>query len=142
MNWGKSIVLAFVLFAAFIATLVTVCFRQDVNLVTKDYYREELAYQEQINRMALTALLEEKPSIQIEQGMLKVAYRDFHRVQQGALTLFRPSNPAHDKIFRIVRSQGIVQYFPIDTMQRGMYRAQLRWEMDGQEYYVEEVINI
>lgn len=142
MNWGKSIVLAFVLFGVFIATLVTVCFRQDVSLVTRDYYTEELGYQKQIDRMTHTAELKEKPSISVEPGVLKVTYADFERLQQGALTLFRPSDPAQDKVFTIARSAGVVQYFPIDGMQHGMYRAKLKWEMDGREFYVEEVINL
>ncbi len=142
MNWGKSIVVAFILFAAFIATLVTVCFRQDINLVTRDYYDEELAYQKQIDRMAQTAMLKEKPSIAVERGLLKVTYSDFGRLQHGALILFRPSDPAHDKAFAIMRSDEAVQFFPIDGMKRGMYRAKLKWEIDGQEFYIEEVINL
>ena len=49
MNWGKSIVLSFILFAAFIGTLVTVCIRQDISLVSKDYYEEELQYDKSVN---------------------------------------------------------------------------------------------
>ena len=51
MNWGKSIVLSFVLFAAFIVTLVTVCLRQDISLVSKEYYKEELQYENQLTRL-------------------------------------------------------------------------------------------
>jgi hypothetical protein len=40
MNWGKWIIVSFVLFAGFIGTLVTVCVRQDISLVSKDYYKE------------------------------------------------------------------------------------------------------
>jgi len=63
MNIGKWIVVAFVLFAAFIGTLVVVCVRQDVSLVSRDYYRQELAYQNQIQRLNNTAALLEKPVI-------------------------------------------------------------------------------
>ena len=45
MNWGKSIVLAFVLFAVFIGVLVAVCVREDISLVSRNYYNEELDYQ-------------------------------------------------------------------------------------------------
>jgi hypothetical protein len=41
----------FILFAAFIGTLVTVCLRQDISLVSKDYYKEELQYENQLTRL-------------------------------------------------------------------------------------------
>ena len=112
MNWGKSIILAFILFAAFIATLVTVCMRQDVNLVTKEYYKEELAYQAQIDRMDHAANLLQQPSIDIEQGyLLKITYPDFANVEEGVLHLFRPSDPDLDKEFELRKSNETQQYF-------------------------------
>ena len=57
---------AFVFFALFIGTLVTICVRQDITLVTKEYYKEELAYQEQIDRMNNVNNLGEVPEISIE----------------------------------------------------------------------------
>ena len=63
MDFGKWIVVAFVLFAVFIGTLVTVCVRQDISLVSKEYYKEELAYQDQIVRIANTEKLGLKPKI-------------------------------------------------------------------------------
>ncbi len=142
MNWGRSIILAFVLFIAFIATLVTVCVRQDINLVTKDYYREELQYQKQIDRLTHTAALKSKPTIELEQGLLKINYTDFPLVQEGALELFRPSDPSHDKVFSLTRSETDVQYFSTEGMQKGMYRARMKWTMDGEEFYIEQAITL
>jgi hypothetical protein len=42
MSWGKWIVVSFLLFAGFIATLVTICMKEDVGLVSSSYYDEEL----------------------------------------------------------------------------------------------------
>jgi hypothetical protein len=143
MNWGKSIVLAFVLFGAFIATLVTVCMRQDVSLVTRDYYKEELVYQAHIDRLAHTAMLTEKPTIRVDQrNVITVAYADFNKVQEGVLQLFRPSDPSQDKAFEFGRSAQSLLYFSTAGLDAGMYRARIRWKMEGQEYYVEQIINL
>ena len=143
MNWGKSIVVAFVLFTAFIATLVTVCVKQDVSLVTKDYYREELVYQEQIDRMAHTAMLSVKPDIKVgDANVLVISYPDFALVEEGALKLFRPSDPAMDKEFELRKTNGPALYFSTEGMERGMYRARLKWTMDGQDFYLEQVVNL
>lgn len=141
MNWGKSIIAAFILFGAFIGTLVTICVRQDINLVTKEYYREELDYQRQIDRIAHTAMLTKKPSIKVEEGdLLKIIYPDFSRVQKGALELFRPSDARLDKLFELKRTTEFSQLFSTAGMNRGMYRARLRWTMNGEEFFLEQVI--
>ena len=142
MNWGKSIIVAFILFAAFIGTLVTVCVRQDVNLVTKDYYKEELDFQRQIDRIAHTAMLSDKPSIKVEGRLLKINYPDFARVQRGALQLFRPSDARMDKLFELQRTTSHAQFFSTEGMNKGMYRARLRWTMEGKEFFLEQVIHL
>lgn len=140
MNWGKSIIVAFILFAAFIGTLVTICVRQDIHLVTKDYYREELAYQRQIDRMSHTAMLTDKPSIKVEGDLLNVAYTDLSRIQYGELRLFRPSDSRMDKLFELRKSTEASQYFSTAGMHKGMYRARLQWTLNGEEFFMEQVI--
>src|SRR5215204_5183538 len=97
MNFGKWIVVAFVLFAIFIATLVTICVRQTVPLVTEQYYQEELAYQEQIARIENASDLAEKPSITIEHFNLIVSYQHLAQVEKAELKLFRPSDAQLDQ---------------------------------------------
>ena len=143
MNWGRSIILAFFLFAVFIAVLVTVCMRQDVNLVSHEYYKEELAYQRQIDRVAQTAMLTEIPVIEIEdKNLLKVSYSDFGKIEQGVLQLFRPSDPQMDKKFEVRSSPNELQYFSTAGMARGMYRARFRWTMNGEDFFIEQMIQL
>jgi hypothetical protein len=142
MNFGKWIVVAFILFAAFIATLVTVCVQQDVSLVSKDYYKEELGYQDQIHRLNNTAALAEKPVIKIVDHALQVEFNQFAQVENGELKLFCPSNATMDRTFTVPASGVTTQTFEINSLQKGMYRAKLFWEMDGKEFYQEEVIYI
>jgi hypothetical protein len=142
MNWGKSIILAFVLFAGFIASLVVVCLRQDISLVSKDYYKEELLYQEQIQRLNNAAALKERPVITIEDNELLLRFALLDKVDGGELKLFCPSNSRMDRIFTIGNSEQLTQSYSVEGLQRGMYRAKLRWTIDGKEFFQEEIINI
>jgi hypothetical protein len=142
MNFGKWIVVAFVLFALFIATLVSICIKQDVNLVSKNYYKDELAYQDQITRLHNTAALKIKPEIRVQQDLVKINFPDLKQVEKGELKLFRPSDPSQDKSFEVTTSQAASESFHIEGLKKGMYRAQLQWTMGGKEYYIEEVIYI
>lgn len=142
MNWGKWIVVAFVLFAGFIATLVVVCMRQDVNLVSKDYYSEELAYQEHIVRKNNVNQLDTKPLIQKTGGFISIDFDQFNKIETGKLKLFSPSDPKKDKVYILKASEQTQQLIPIDNVSKGMYRAQMRWVMNGKEYFIEAVVNI
>ncbi len=142
MNWGKWIIVAFILFAAFIGSLVTVCIRQDVSLVSKDYYKEELEYESQMVRMKNASQLQNKPEISVKHGTLEIAFDRFNEVENGELNLFRPSDPAKDKKFAISKNAAIVQTFSTATLEPGMYRARMKWTMNGEEFYLEKVIYI
>ena len=140
MNFGKWIVVAFILFAGFIFTLVTVCMRQDVPLVTKEYYKEELAFQNQIERERNTESLIDKPVISIKEEKLEVSYNQLPVVEHAQLKLFRPSDPALDQQFQLTSSTETMQSFRIEHAQRGLYRARLTWEQEGKEYFMEQVV--
>jgi hypothetical protein len=143
MNWGKWIIVSFILFAAFIATLVTVCVRQDVSLVSKDYYKEELVYQDQIGRIQNASLLATKPTIKVvNQNTLQIGFEQFNEIEKGELQLFRPSNAAMDQKFQFSASNTPTQQFSTETLDKGMYRARMVWTMQGKEFFIEEVIFI
>ncbi|MBL7846750.1 MAG: FixH family protein [Cyclobacteriaceae bacterium] len=139
MNWGKSIVLAFVLFALFIGSLVVVCLRQDIALVTTNYYDQELHYQQQLDRMTNAEQLKEKPLVQVVNGALEVQFSRLPEIEQGELELFRPSDAKLDRRYTIA-SISHVQRIALEGVQGGMYKAKLRWRMDGKDYYLERVI--
>lgn len=140
MNFGKWIVVAFILFAGFIGTLVTVCVRQEVSLVTRNYYEEEINHQQKINRLTNTQHLQVKPEIKLTADRITVSFSDFERITEGELKLLRPSNARLDRTFRVAASQQDEQQFSLTASDRGLYRASLKWKMDGQEYYIEKVI--
>ena len=143
MNWGKWIVVSFVLFAVFIGTLVTVCVRQDINLVTKDYYKAELVYQDQIERQQNARLLDSKPTFAVvDDAYLVVSFDRFDEVEKGAVKLFRPSNEKLDQDFELQASGDVTQRFKLRSVNKGMYRVKMLWTMNGKEFYTEEVIYI
>lgn len=142
MNWGKWIIVAFVLFAGFIATLVTVCMRQEVSLVSADYYREELAYQDQILRLNNVNQLSQKPAIRKSGTFLSIDFDQFSEVENGELKLFSPSDPKKDKVYKLDPSGGTEQLIPLDNVAKGMYRARMQWVMNDKEYFLETIVTI
>lgn len=142
MNPGKWIVVVFILFAAFIGTLVTVCVREDISLVAKDYYNQELVYQEQISRMNNAAALTEKPNIIVTQAFIRVTFDSLSFVEHGKLDLFCPSDSKMDRSFEIPESDDQQFTYALSDLKPGMYRVKLLWSMAGKDYYQEEIVNL
>lgn len=142
MNPGKWIVVVFILFAAFIGTLVTVCMREDISLVAKDYYTQELAYQDQISRMNNAASLAEKPQVTVTLDFIRVTFDSLSFIERGKLDLFCPSDAKMDRSFEITVSDDQAFTYPLSGLKSGMYRVKLLWSMDGKDYYQEEIVNL
>ena len=143
MNWGKWIVVAFVLFASFIGTMITIMMKQDIGLVAKNYYAEDLAFQDQLERKQNTEQLELKPEVVIEQNqLLKVYFPAVSYVEEGEVKLIRPSSEKLDQRFTLLPSADSVQVFNLNRLTPGPYRVKLFWKAEGKEFYMEKLIVI
>jgi hypothetical protein len=140
MNWGKWIIVAFIMFALFIGILVTVCVREDITLVSKEYYKDELVYQDQMTREANTNALNERPTISVNNNQLQISYSRFPEISKGELKLFRPSDAALDQQFAIDGTDETEQSFIIKNPTHGFYRARMSWEQEGKEFFLEQII--
>lgn len=140
MNFGKAIVLSFVLFGLFIGTLVFFCVREDVNLVSTEYYKDELAYQQKLDKINNTQTLEQQPTITARQGKVSIVFNVMDRVERGELKVLRPSNARLDQKFEILPAQGITREFALSHWEPGLYRASMTWTMGGKDYYFEKLI--
>ena len=140
MNFGNWIFVSFVLFAIFIASLVAVCIRQDINLVSSDYYQQEINHQQKINLSQNAQSLTIVPEITISGTVVTITYEEFNRLESGELKLLRPSDVNLDRKFKLEASTERQQHFPLVTWQKGLYRASMQWVMDGREYYIEKLI--
>lgn len=138
MNFGKSITLSFILFAAFIGTLVYICMRQEVNLVSTDYYSRELSHGKKMDAERNAVTLKDQPQLSFQDNQLVLTWNQMSRIEEGELQLLRPSDPDMDRTFRI--EKGITDSsvsFPLEKSSPGLYRARFTWKMEGSEYLVE-----
>lgn len=142
MNFGKGIVIAFVFFALFIGTLVFICIKQDINLVSVNYYQEELAHGQKMKQIANSKDLVNEPMISVVDNHIEVDFQQFGELEEGELKLIRPSDVKLDQKFTLHTSAERQQKFVMKNWERGLYRASMRWTMNGKEYYFEKLIVI
>ncbi|MCW5909859.1 MAG: FixH family protein [Cyclobacteriaceae bacterium] len=137
MRW---ILVSFILFALFIGTLVVVSMRQEVSLVSKSYYEDELKHSEKMQRMNNASTLAGKPTLSFEGNKVKVSFDEFNTIENGKLTVQRPSKAALDYQFEVPAVPDQSQYFELKNWEQGLYRIGFSWSANGREYYVEKLL--
>lgn len=144
LNWGTSIILAFVAFISFILFFVirmSTDDRSNHDLVTKDYYRAELNYQEEINAEKsandddVKLIIEKKPEGLLVKFPEKI---EFKKVK-GIMSLYRPSNKHLDFDFPISLSISHL-LIPDKRLLDGRWDIKVFWQYDGKDYLHKEQI--
>lgn len=136
----KWVVAAFVFFGLFIGTLVVICVREDINLVAKDYYQQELNHQDKIIQQENANQLAEKPQMTFENNAIKILFPFFSAMEKGELHVMRPSDDRLDQHFELSAMNGDSQLFPLKVWEKGLYRVSLTWTMEGKDYYFEKLM--
>lgn len=136
----KYIVFSFIAFALFIGTLVVVCVRQDIPLVSVNYYEEDLRYDHKLAQKKNAEALAELPVVAVESQRLSVTFSQMASVQEGLIKLTRPSDSRLDQAFKFDHSLASPHAFLISQPQKGLYRLSIQWKMNDTEYFIERNI--
>ncbi len=134
MNFGKWIIVTFVLFAAFIGTLVAICIRQDISLVSKNYYQDELEFQHQIARVDNANRLSQKPTLVLKRDRRLVIDFNTLNFSDAQLKLVRPSDARLDEVIEV---RNCISEKDMSSMAAGYYRARLTWKFEDKEFFME-----
>jgi len=132
MNWGKGIAIALTLFIGFIVVLVVNIVSHTVELETEDYYKKDIAYQDEITSMENANALSEKPTIEMTSTHIVVQFSEDLNYQNIELKLNRPNNQKLDKLYTIEDTKT----FTIDKkdLQEGVYKLELSYKKNGANY--------
>ncbi|MEM6736616.1 MAG: FixH family protein [Bacteroidota bacterium] len=134
MNWGNSIAVAFVLFASFIGYMVVKAFQEDFDLVTEDYYAQEINYQNKLVKLANAESFGKVVVIKQETKKLLLTFPD-HQAK-GTIQFYHPSREIFDKTFQITLKNGS-QIIDKEDLVPGNYRININWK-EGDTQFLQE----
>lgn len=141
MNWGWNIVFAFTGFVAFIVYLAIRSFQTNIDLVTEDYYQQELQYQQQIEKMANTKHLAVNLTIAQKDQQLIIQFPEAMTEEiSGTISLFRPSDARFDLTEAIAINTGQQHRLNVDQLPKGHYKVKVDWKTGAEAYYSEKPI--
>ena len=130
MNWGKSIVLAFIVFISFIMFFLVKTFTQkeyDYDLVSEHYYEDELGFQKDIDHEKnVEKLLKKVVFKTAEDSVTIVLPNESKQVIIGKINFYRPSNQKLDFI-QTINSKNNEFVFTSDKLVKGRWDVSITW---------------
>jgi hypothetical protein len=142
MNWGHKIILGYGLFVALVATMITICVKQDdIHLVSKDYYKEEIAYQGQIEKLTNTRKLGQPVELRYAQaGTARLSLPASQAPAQGHILFFRPADARRDVKFPLHLDANGNQDISLATLAKGLWKVKITWHLAGKDYLSEQTL--
>ncbi|GGI57979.1 FixH family protein [Winogradskyella haliclonae] len=145
VNWGTAIVLAFIGFIAFIMYFVismNIDDKYNHDLVTDDYYQQELKYQEDIDKVENAKKLLENISWEKTTKGILLNFPNNLRVKdiKGKVFLYRPSNKQLDFDIPISLSNRNL-LIPDNRLLDGRWNIKIDWSYNGEAYMFKDDIN-
>ena len=144
MNFGNKLLLVFAVFAGLMSYMVYRCFSVPVDLVSNEYYKDEIAYQEVIdgtkNANALHAKATVKESatdvvIQLPEEMKN------HSVK-GTVLFYCPSNMENDRHLTLSTDADGKQTIELKKFSKGNYTVKIDWQDASTHFYTERPLTI
>ncbi|MBT8234446.1 MAG: hypothetical protein HKO66_16865 [Saprospiraceae bacterium] len=139
LNWGQGI---FIFYLFFTCTLIFVLFQSmqvKHNLVVDDYYKEDLAYQSQIDKIK-NQKLSNNLIVKTSKKDNKITFNFLDAESlKGQIHFYRPSDKNKD--FKIDINENNFSY-DTQKMIKGKWTLKIDWQDKSNNYYHEKEISI
>jgi hypothetical protein len=145
INWGTGITLVFILFALLMARMVFIAMGSEVNLVSDDYYQQEVDFQSRIEKIKNAESFEKLITLSFnsQEQMIELQFPEKFNSTEGIIHFFRPSDNHLDKKITLVLNQENKQEIPFSFLnKKGLWRVKIDWDGDGKEFFVEKPLVI
>jgi hypothetical protein len=140
--WPMAIVVAFVLFLTGTAGLIALSVGNRMDLVTADYYEQEVRYQEQIDRAQQTRTVKVRVDYRADQGRIVLRLPPEHAARQpaGSIHLYRPSAAGLDRRMALGVGADGAQSVDTRSLTSGLWRIRITWNVEGKDYYFDQSV--
>lgn len=144
--WPYGIVLTFILFISGTAALIVIACQNNADLVSTQYYEDEILFQTEIDRVkrAQTLASPARVTYTAAQKRITITLPGAHATNelQGSIQLYRPSAAGLDQTIELKPDATGVQAFDTAQLQPGLWKVKVLWTVNGAEYQIDERVVI
>lgn len=143
-NWGHKLTLGFLAFAGMIVYMVVQSMNTRYELVSNEYYKDELQYQQVIDGTSRANQLSSRASItqQNDELVIQLPAEMQQKTITGSLWFYNATDSKKDKKITLQVNDNATQRIDSKLFIAGTYTAKLSWESNGETYYSEVPVTI
>ncbi len=143
MNWGYKILSVYIVFIVGILYMVFKSSNQNQDLVTKDYYEQELKYQQVIDDAARASALSSEVKYELIGELMKISLPKEMEGKKSAvhILLYCTADKSKDIVSDQVTETALLN-LPITGNNKGLHELKVSWVTEGKSYYSEQKLII
>ena len=143
-NWGHKLTLGFIAFAGMIVYMVVQSMNTRYEMVSNEYYKDELQYQQVIDGASRANQLSSKATVtqQNDELVIQLPVEMQQKTITGTLWLYNATDSKKDKKMALELNDHATQTIDSRLLLPGNYTAKLSWESNGETYYSEIPVTI
>ena len=144
MNWGNKLLLTFIVFACGIFYLVYRAMHVETELVSKEYYKDELNYQQVIDGIKTANQLSTAVMItqQKENIVVQLPAEMKNEKISGNIWFYCAADEKKDKHVAMQFSPDAMQMIDKKLFSPGSYTVKFDWDSNNKHYHAEEPLTI
>jgi len=144
--WPIAIAAYFAVFGLFIVAFTIYATSQRTDLVGRDYYDQEIRFQQQLDCLNRTQPIHAQVSVTydaLQQSVIIAVPAAHARAQiSGRIHFYRPSDASLDRDFRLAFKPDGLQRVDAKKLPIGLWKVRVQWTVNGQEYFFEQPLII
>ena len=143
--WPFAIISIFIVFICATISLVVLACSQKQDLVSADYYEQEIRFQDHLERLDRAHHTLHQPSIDYDlvKRLIKISLSPEPGAHvTGEIQLYRPSAAGLDRNFKLALDAQGVQSLDTASLSPGLWKVRVSWMTDNKQYFFERNIVI
>jgi len=142
--WPYAIIATFVIFISGTIGLIVMASTQKVDLVSSNYYEQEIKYQTRMDDLDRTKPLGATTTYDDAGKRIVILLPAGHAGKNvtGTIQLYRPAASGLDQQFKLEPNASGVQTLDAANLQNGLWKIRVAWNVAGQDYFLDQKLVI
>ncbi len=145
INWGKGLIIFFILFFIWIFSFVFFALRQNNDLVSDDYYQKGAKYSDQIAIDQRSLPYQDSLQINMTDNQVQIVLSSTLAKADGngtvELYFFRSSDQSKD-VKMSFKNAGSPLRIDKNALSHGRYQVFVSWNHQGEKYMVKKILDL
>ncbi len=143
INWGKALIIFFIIFFVWVFSFVFFALRQNNDLVSDDYYQKGAKYSDQIVINQRSVAYQDSLQISTDSNQIQLTLCKSLALENDSVQIyfFRSSDKTKDLRIGFKKSDSPLKITKA-SLSHGRYQVFVTWNDKGEKYMVKKTVDI